>query len=627
MTTEKRLTAKQIDSIVNEEKEKPQYLKLRDRWEQDYSYYSLEEYDAGEGYQSYTSNKPRTTADKIISYLTEAAMTVRTRYDRNDPESAESGTSLEKFIRGCIRMGDDRLTSMLSPMLQDQLSWYIAVRGWYCGRAMFNKQENGSIKCEIEPFDPMNATWKFDSNGLKWIAKSHSRTPDFIKDTYGINMDFSAGDYETGVDVHEYIDRYTRSVVANGRFLIKPEKHENKNLNGEPIVPAFIGYVGPQPFVQGDYSGDNVWGDVGESVFGHIRGLIDNQNKSMSDWQTLVRRAVKHPMILRSRDGNLRLMDDPYREGANISLKDGENIELAPEMKLVADAGAFIGSVNSELQQGTVPDIVFGDIQFQLSGHAANILRSGAQHQVAHRMKALSNAYSQIANILRSQYQGGRFGKLSFDGVMGETQTYFEEEIEPEELKKAGNLEVMFKNSLGMEDPQRFSTAQMLREGPVPLAPDSYIWNEVLDVEDPDKWKKEIFAQQGARSEPKAMAYNMWEGLLENQRPVEAQFFLDQMKRQYTQEQREEYIQKLQFQQAIIQLQSQLQMMQQGVPPQGAEPQQGQPPGQPPQNPRPSMQNNNGVVTGPESGYDLFRGTTPPNNTRAPGQPRPGARG
>tara|TARA_Y100001963_G_C6627908_1_gene374854 strand:- start:288 stop:830 length:543 start_codon:yes stop_codon:yes gene_type:complete len=180
----------------------------------------------------------------------------------------------------------------------------------------------------------------------------------------------------------------------------------------------------------------------------------------------------------------------------------------------------------------------------------------------------------------------------------------------------------MFKNSLGMEDPQRFSTAQMLREGPIPLAPDSFIWNEILDVEDPDKWKKEIFAQQGTRSEPKAMAYNMWEGLLENQRPVEAEFFLDQMKRQYTNEQREEYIRKLQFQQAIFQLQSQLMMMQQGVPPQGTEPQQGQP-----QNPRPSMNNNNGVVTGAESGYDLFRGTTPPNNTRAPGEPRPGARG
>ena len=100
----------------------------------------------------------------------------------------------------------------------------------------------------------------------------------------------------------------------------------------------------------------------------------------------------------------------------------------------------------------------------------------------------------------------------------------------------------------------------------------------------------------------------------------------DQLKRQYTNEQRQDYIQKLQFQQAVIQLEMQTMMQAQAPPGQP-----GQPPGQPgaqrPQGPPPSMRNNNGVVTGAESGYDLFRGTTPPNNTRAPGEPRPGARG
>jgi len=36
---------------------------------------------------------------------------------------------------------------------------------------------------------------------------------------------------------------------------------------------------------------------------------------------------------------------------------------------------------------------------------------------------------------------------------------------------------------------------------------------------------------------------------------------------------------------------------------------------------------NNGAVPGSAIGLDLMRGTTPPNNTRAPGEPRPGARG
>ena len=51
MTTEKKLTAKQIENLVLDEREKPQYLKLRERWELDYAYYSLEDYDAGENYK------------------------------------------------------------------------------------------------------------------------------------------------------------------------------------------------------------------------------------------------------------------------------------------------------------------------------------------------------------------------------------------------------------------------------------------------------------------------------------------------------------------------------------------------------------------------------------------------
>ena len=42
---------------------------LRSRMESDYSLYKLDPFDAGDGFQSYTSNEPSTYADKIISFL------------------------------------------------------------------------------------------------------------------------------------------------------------------------------------------------------------------------------------------------------------------------------------------------------------------------------------------------------------------------------------------------------------------------------------------------------------------------------------------------------------------------------------------------------------------------------
>ena len=45
---------------------------LRDRMDTDHNLYRLTPYDAGDGYQSYTSNEPQTYADKIISWLSDA---------------------------------------------------------------------------------------------------------------------------------------------------------------------------------------------------------------------------------------------------------------------------------------------------------------------------------------------------------------------------------------------------------------------------------------------------------------------------------------------------------------------------------------------------------------------------
>ena len=42
---------------------------LRQRMQDDHALYRLEPYDAGEGYQSYTSNEPQTYAEKVISWI------------------------------------------------------------------------------------------------------------------------------------------------------------------------------------------------------------------------------------------------------------------------------------------------------------------------------------------------------------------------------------------------------------------------------------------------------------------------------------------------------------------------------------------------------------------------------
>ncbi len=108
---------------------------LRTRMDDDHKIYRLEEFDAGEGYQSYTSNEPQVYADKLISWLTSAEMVIRIPYVNSQREMRENNDAKERFLIGLVKAADDRLTARFQPSVRNQMAWFITLRGWYAARA------------------------------------------------------------------------------------------------------------------------------------------------------------------------------------------------------------------------------------------------------------------------------------------------------------------------------------------------------------------------------------------------------------------------------------------------------------------------------------------------------------
>ena len=81
---------------------------LRTRMDTDHNLYRLTPYDAGDGYQSYTSNEPQTYADKIISWLSDAELVVRIPQSGNPRNSRELNNQKERFIIGALRSANER---------------------------------------------------------------------------------------------------------------------------------------------------------------------------------------------------------------------------------------------------------------------------------------------------------------------------------------------------------------------------------------------------------------------------------------------------------------------------------------------------------------------------------------
>ena len=174
-----RKTADEIVNLVEAHREAT--YPMRDRMQDDYDLYIMRPYDAGDGYESYTSNEPRTYADKIISWMAAAELIIRIPNLEEPRDMREMNDAKEKFLIGLFRGADERLRRRMQPSLREQLSWYIALRGWYAGRALFHVDSKERVQIDITPWDIMHTYWGEGEEGLAWACYRIQKTCDFIE--------------------------------------------------------------------------------------------------------------------------------------------------------------------------------------------------------------------------------------------------------------------------------------------------------------------------------------------------------------------------------------------------------------------------------------------------------------
>ena len=500
---------------------------LRDRMEQDHKLYRLEPYDAGDGYRSYTSNEPQVMADKIISWLTSAEMVVRIPFSGNERDQRDADNQKERFLTGIIRAADENLSMRLLPPLRDQLAWYTTLRGWYAGRVLLVKNDKGETNIDITPWDPLNTFWCEGDDGLDWACYRIRKSPSEIAKQYKVKSGDLGEDTEESIFVYDFYDREDNYVVMQDRLLKKRTKH------GYDGVPCFVGMVGSAPLVQSDEVGTDAIADFGESVFKHNRENFENNNFMMSTMLELTARSRKQGLKVKSRDGTKSLEEDPYQEGSEISLAQGEEVEPLGMLEMAKESGAFMGLVSSEVQRGGLPYSIYGELQFQLSGYAINTLRQGIETVLSPRIQALERAYRQIFNIISEQYGSGKFKSVEVSGRDRE-RMYFSAEISPDIVKKGGDPEVSIMSQLPQDDMSKMSMAQIAREGEVPLLPDIFIRDMILGLQDADQLDDVIKEQIAEKALPEASLWTLLASLENRGRGDLAQFYYGELMRLMT---------------------------------------------------------------------------------------------
>ena len=549
-----------IDDLVdqiNEVWESPGFRTRRTRMENDYGLYRMNPYDAGTGYQSYTSNAPKILADKIMSYLSNAQMSVRVPLSLEVADRA-GGSSKEKFVIGALNLADERMQRFGQPSVREQLAFHIVLRGWYAGRTMLNKREDGTTFVDITPFDPLHICYEMDDQGIVWLAHKSKRSATSVKTRYNVDVEPTIeGETSGGVTVWDYYSRTENAVIVVGdkeehKYGKKLPKHNVRDMDGNPCAPVFLGAVGPAPWVQDDLSGDDTARDYGESIFSANRTLYEDLNFAMSAYKTLVRRAVRRPYKIISPDGTTTLDTDPWQDGSEVPLPAGTDISLMDEITMPLDTGNFVGLISGEIQRGGLSNVSYGELPFAISGFAAKVLQEGSSHQIEPRVKAMTACYKQMTEIVSMQYETGGFSALDVRGRHNDISNYFNEEIKPADLEGAGAIDIKFGVRMPQDEPQLVTMAQMMRDGERPLAPDEWIWENVMQINDVDQFKNAISAQQAHTTEPKALLLTLIEGLMQTGEQEKAMIYLDLLRKTLKQDQQQEAAQDAQFQQLLM---------------------------------------------------------------------------
>ena len=566
---------------------------LRNRMDRDYSLYRLDPYDAGDGYQSYTSNEPSTFADKVISFVTGSEMVARIPNVAEKEEDRKANNMKERFFLGILKSADERIKRHSMPSIKNQLAWYITLRGWYAGRALLVKDKDEKTYVDITPWDPMHTYWSLGSEGLEWACYKVKKSKELVESQYNIKIPSNTDyDDEDWIDVYDYYDKEMNTVVlSNGRVAKKPTPH------GADRVPVFLGPVGSAPMIQAlnDMTPiDDTIADYGESVFKHNRENYEKNNQIMSIMLELTSRARRQGLKIISRDGTKSLDEDPYKEGTEISLAQGEDVRPLGMMEVARETGSFMGLVSGATQRGSIPHTLYGDIQFQLSGFAINTLRQGVDSVISPRIEALESAYTDFCMLICDQYMTEAYNSMELSGQDMNRQ-YFKEKINPKDIENTGDIEITFVGQLPQDDITKMNMAQIARDGENPLFPDVYIRDKILGVQDTDMIDDAIKEQTAERILPEAALWTMLQSAEDRGRPDLAQFYYGELITMMNEKQTKR-------------LQSAQQLQQAAQPPQ-------------PQQPRgmdPRVMPN--AMTGAPPPQP-----TPPQGMVAPGTPRPGA--
>lgn len=499
---------------------------LRDRFESDFGRFRNEAFamPAVEGkWDSFTSNRPSTTADKIINTLAASRLRLWIPLTDENKKQRKHLSKTEQFVYGVINLRDSIYVSIPGvPPLHEAMSWFAPVRGWVVLSA-YLYEENGKVIPHIMPLDILNTYWIPGSRGLLWACHQRYAHASEIKEEYEEDV---KPDVQGRVLVYDVWDKDEEGVITGEKYLRKREHHAGH-------VPILILPGGATPLIQSAQYSDTIK-DIGESWALNNRLLYDAESRMGSYLMTFAGKAAKNPMVHEfdsSKTGGKEpeFQGDLLGKGSVVGVDKGLGEALVPMIptQLTRDAFAFFDFLKASLDTGDRAPVAYSQLYQPQAAAGMNLLRKLSELNLIPPKRLMERTYVWLAHELVSQYKSGGFKKMEVQGMDGSNRR-FKFEVKPNEIDDSWQFEAQLLTDFPIDEMANVGMSVQLHE--TKLAPDQWIRDKLLHMEDVDLIE-EISDREAAENIVKIKLRRIAKALVQDGDEEGAMFILEEIER------------------------------------------------------------------------------------------------
>ena len=477
------LSAKDIgteaDQLVSRFHQRAQAFR---RWD---SLLAMDDNNISPGLETMVSNDARTmfSLSVFLASSSEPRRTVAIG-GQGSVADRKSGKSERALAAWWQKVDDERLLNGQEPFRYD-LAYWMCLYGWYAVQYA-SLEGNGEMLPVAVPLNPCECYPVF-ADGLERFVRRYDTS---VLEAQKIALQFNAkfdptGSSNSSIKIVDWYwnggDYVLRAIVAKGpggwQFLASPYSLDTKR------IPILTGRVAGNPKAE-------AYAESGSVVFENENTYRDSA-KLLSSLMTHTKEVAQSPLVAHNlpdfEESHIRAKD--IRSGSVVVHTDDPEarIERVPPGPGFSEVSSVLGYIDSMLQRGGFPYIVYGGLGRELSGFAISQLLEAAERRIGPQVRRLAAIDSIVSQHWLESFRDGEFASSTLSGQEeGNPRKFFVEEFESKDIPKKFKALTEIPIRVGNDLMARMAIARQATGGAGPLLDQTTIIGEILQQQDPN---------------------------------------------------------------------------------------------------------------------------------------------